>query len=80
MLYFIGGLVLILAYVAFRNPTGFTGMLNTFTGFLTHFASEEPLFQAQGGNSPTNPNVPGSAQNYPTINPNHGHPIVLGGH
>ncbi len=74
MLYFVGGLVLILAYVAFRNPTGFSGMLNTFTGFLTHFASEQPLFQAQGGN------VPGSAQHYPTINPNHGHPIVLGGH
>ncbi len=49
MLYFVGGLVLVLVYVAFRNGPGTVNVLNTITGFLTHFASEQPLFQAQGG-------------------------------
>ena len=56
----VGGLVLILAYVAVTKPAGATNVITTFSNFLTHFASEKPLFTSTttspGGN--TNPGSP----------------------
>ena len=64
----VGGLVLILAYVAVTKPAGATNVITTFSNFLTHFASETPLFtQTSTGsaNNTTNPNGLNS-----TITPN----------
>ena len=55
----IGGLALILVYVVVTKPTGATNVVNTFATFLTHFASEKPLFTATTSTSST----PGGVKN-----------------
>lgn len=51
----IGGLALILVYVVVTKPTGATNVVNTFATFLTHFASEKPLFTSTAVNGSINP-------------------------
>jgi hypothetical protein len=55
----VAGLGLILFYVVVTKPKGATGVINSFSSFLTHFGSSAPLFtQTSTGssNNTTNPN------------------------
>lgn len=55
----VGGLVLIVAYVAFTHGPGTTNVLSTFTQFMTNLASEQPLFKETTTSSSTPPSNPG---------------------